>query len=463
VEKLVSKPSGYTVAGFETLMTILDNFIKNKKNDFDNHFTREEISNFFGKTCNRFLHSYGQNFSGKKDYSTYNKRESELLIKCKQSEFFKSSIILIDSGGFQASIGLLDKREIRILLNNYYKFLIDYSKTFDQNFILDIPPGPGCKLFDSFNQIYDLNLESYLTAANLPEEVRKKIIYIHHFRTPKLWEIYEKILRDNDLYSRFELFGTGGIVANSSGDSDIPCIIYVLPLIPLLNETIKHKRSSLNFHVLGGATYRDLLFYEVFKIHVKKVHGIELNITYDSSGLFKGLMIGRYFSVSDEGKIKKVDIRSENLNARMKRDGTRVIDICRREIQNLSDKYNFKKLDVSELYSEKTGTFHEEIKVYLMLNMLEFYKQVEIEMRRECEEIYPIYESGDIETYNDRIEQITRNLNDGKITRKQVAKTYSVVKSLDMLTNLDENYCKFIVGRFLSKDEFIYNDKIIGW
>ena len=67
-------PSSYTVAGAETLMTIIDNFMLNKKNDFDNHFTRDEISNFFGQVCNRFLHSYGQNFRGKKEYKTYNEK-----------------------------------------------------------------------------------------------------------------------------------------------------------------------------------------------------------------------------------------------------------------------------------------------------------------------------------------------------------------------------------------------------
>jgi len=446
--------SGYTVAGMETLATIIDNFILNKKNDFDNHFTREVISNFFGCVCNRFLHSYGQNFRGKKEYSTYNFKESELSRKCKQTEFFNKSSIIFDSGGFQISIGLLDEKETRILLENYYRFLVDYNNVYDQAFILDIPPGPGCKVFKSFNDVYKLNLQSYLTAANLPDEVRKKVIYIHHFRTPKLWEIYTKILRDNDLFSKFELFGTGGIVANSAGDSEIPCIIYVLPLIPLLNETIKHKRTKLDFHVLGGATYRDIFFYELFKFHVKKVHNIDLNITYDSSGLFKGLMIGRYFATLHDDKIKKVDIRSCNLNMRF-HDHLKTIDICRNLIHTLADKYNFKKISVTDLYDEKTGTFYEENKVYLMLYMLEFYLEVEILMREKSEKIYPVYESGDRESFIFEVETITRNLNNGKISRKQISKSNSIIKSLDMLTSLDEDYCKHIVQKFLSKDEFM--------
>lgn len=446
--------SGYTVAGFETLMTIIDNFMLNKKNDFDNHFTREDISNFFGQVCNRFLHSYGQNFRGKKNYDNYNQKEAELYVKLRKSEFFNSSIMLADSGGFQASVGLISEKETEILIEKYYSFLVDHRDVYDQAFILDIPPGPGCKIFKNFDQIYEKNSESYLTAANLPDDVRSKIIYIHHFRTPKLWNIYTRILRDNDLYSKFELFGTGGIVANSAGDSDIPCIIYVLPLIPLLNETIKHKRNRLDFHVLGGATFRDLFFYELFKYHVKKIHNIDLNITYDSSGLFKGLMIGRYFCTLEGDQIRKVDIRSSNLNMRFK-DNLKIQDVCNNVMNKLSEKYNFKKLTFDNIYNLKTGTFHEAVKIYLMLYMLEFYLEVELLMNQKTESIYPFYESGDIESFISQSEQITRDINQGKISRKQISKSNSIIKSLDMLTNLDEDFCKHVVNKFLSKDEFI--------
>ena len=170
--------SGYTVAGAETLMTIIDNFIKNKKNDFEDHFTREDISNFFGSVCSRFLHSFGQNFRGKKDYSTYNQKEAELALKLKNSGLFQQAKIIEDSGGFQASVGLISEKETKILLEKYYQFLVDYKDVYDQAFILDIPPGPGCTIFTNFDQIYEKNLESYLTAANLPDEVRRKIIYI---------------------------------------------------------------------------------------------------------------------------------------------------------------------------------------------------------------------------------------------------------------------------------------------
>jgi hypothetical protein len=124
-------------------------------------------------------------------------------------------------------------------------------------------------------------------------------------------------------------------------------------------------------------------------------------------------------------------------------------------MDNLSDKYNFKKINSTQIYDPNTGTFYEEVKIYLMLYMLEFYLEIELLMRSKTEEIYPIYESNDIETFTSKSEQITRNLNEGKISRKQISKSNSIVKSLNMLTDLDEDFCKHIVNKFLSKDEFI--------
>ena len=171
--------------------------------------------------------------------------------RCKDMNIFDGCTMIADSGGFQISIGRLSRRESDLLRVMYYDWIEEYHHLLDKAFILDIPPGPGCEIFHNFYDVYKLNLESYERARALPDEIRKKIIYIHHFRTPQLWDIYTKIMRDNEMFPMFEYHGTGGIVANMSSDMIIPCIIYVLPIIPLLNEAKKYGRNYLNFHVLG--------------------------------------------------------------------------------------------------------------------------------------------------------------------------------------------------------------------
>jgi hypothetical protein len=91
-------------------------------------------------------------------------------------------------------------------------------------------------------------------------------------------------------------------------------------------------------------------------------------------------MIGRYFCTLDDDKIRKVDIRSSQLQMRFK-DDIKIQDVCNNVCDHLSEKYNFKKLDFDNIYNLKTGTFHESVKIYLMLYMLEFYLEVELLMR----------------------------------------------------------------------------------
>jgi len=447
--------SGYVLAGFETLATILNNFaLKNTKQQFNENFTPEQVSNFLGDTCHGFLHSFGQNFTGKKNYDKYVKKESNLYKSCREFGFFNNSTFIADSGGFQASVGRIDPNETRLLIDLYHQFLSEEYPVFDRAFILDLPPGPGCKLFKSYDDIHKMNMETYSMAKNLPKEARDKMIYIHHFRTPRLWDIYGDILRTDGMFESFQHFGTGGIVANMASDTAIPCIIYVLPMIPLLKQAKIHNRSELRFHILGGANFRDILFYEMFKKVVQKTHGIELEISYDSSGLFKGLMIGRYFHmINERGVIRKVDIRTKNLNMRFA-GNQRVIDIYRDLISNLATEFNFKQIPMTEIYDDNTGTFFEDVKVYSMFYMLRTYANVQEMMRKLTDEIYPLYEDGQYEEFSVQTELITRSINGGKITKKQRAKAHSLIKSLDMLRHLDEDYCKYIVNKHLAKDEF---------
>jgi len=452
--------SGYVLAGFETLAGILDAFIEGKKGRFNDNFTRKDISYFFENIMTGFLHSFGQNFSKRKKYNKYNKQQAELYEKCRKSQFFSKDVVLLaDSGGFQISIGQLTRKESEMLTDLYYKWLVDYPDACDRAFILDVPPGPGCEIFYNFDDVYQFNLKSYLTAGSLPEEIKKKIIYIHHFRTPQLWDIYLKILRENNLFSLFKHHGTGGIVANMSGDVAIPCIIYVLPLIPLINEAKNCGRDYLNFHVLGGATFRDIFFYELSSKLLQERHNIKLTITYDSSGIFKQLLMARFLFAKDSlGNYRKVDIRSNKLHERFE---GRVIalDIVEQVLNNMARDWNFREIMVDDLYDSSTETLRSDVQVYCMLYTLSLFGQIQAEMRMYASELFKLYDDGKLDDFYKGCVEVTKILNQGRITKKQKVKTHSIVKSLDMLTTLDEDYCKYVVNKCLAKDEFLDLDK----
>ena len=448
--------SNYVLAGFETLGTYFKNFcLRNLQGNWDDNFTPEIMSNFLSQTCHGFLHSFGQNFTGKKKYDKYVASEVKVFTENRDYGIFDNCNFIADSGGFQASIGRIDAHETDTLINLYHEFLEFNHHCIDKAFILDLPPGPGCKLFKNFDDIYYGNERTYNLAKNLPDKAREKVIYIHHFRTPKLWDIYTDLLNSDGMFDAFQHFGTGGIVANQGSDTAIPCIIYVLPLIPVLKKAIEAGRTELDFHILGGANFRDIFFYEIFQKVVKEAHGVELRMSYDSSGVFKGLMRGRTMHILDEydNIVKKIDVRSVALNKRF-RSHLKVEDIIHEKIDSMSEKFNIKKLDPFNIYSPETGTFPDNFRIYAAMLVLRTYADIQLMLRQKANDLYLIYQSGDLAEFTKQCSLVTQNVNQGKITRKQKAKTQSLVNSIKMLINLDEDYCKHIVKKHLAKDEF---------
>jgi len=430
---------------------------------YDNHFSREQLAKLTKTTCYGALHSYGQNFVNKKDMTKYNNSEHRLLNFIKETKIWDGSLIFSDSGGFQASMGKIGPEKIDDFINGYYSFLNQANDLIDRAFILDLPPGPLCKLYKNWNDVYKLNERTYKMALDLPDDLRSKIIYIHHFRTPQTWKYFTKLMRSNDLFDKFQYHATGGIVANLSGDLTTPIALYSLPIVPLLNECKKCGRNYLNFHVLGGANYRDILFYELFTMHVKKHHNIDLTITYDSSAVFKRFMIGRILLVFEDEKVYKLDLRSSNMDKKFSMKKT-TIQKLKEIVDEMSDVYDLKKINFPDtFYNEKTKTFQDDVKVYLMLYVFHAYAIMQTYLRKKALEIYPLYESGEHDLFNKEIIKIVKNLNGGKITKKQTTKSTIMVGSLDLLTNLDEDYCQHLVTKFLAKDEFsnLNNHKIL--
>jgi len=449
--------SNYVIAGFETLGTYFKNFcLRNLQGNWDDNFTPEIMSNFLSQTCHGFLHSFGQNFTGKKKYDNYIASEVKVFTENRSYGIFDNCNFIADSGGFQASIGRIDEHETDKLIELYHEFLTDHHSCIDKAFILDLPPGPGCKLFKNFDDIYYGNERTYNLAKNLPDESREKVIYIHHFRTPKLWDIFTDLINSDGMFDAFQHFGTGGIVANQGSDTAIPCIIYVLPLIPVLKKAKEAGRKELDFHILGGANFRDIFFYEIFQKVVKETHDIELRISYDSSGIFKGLMRGRTMHILDDQNIvRKIDVRSVNLkHGYITNDKLSVADIIHEKIDNMSDRFNLKKLDPFNIYDPDSGTFPDNFRIYAAMLVLRTYADVQMMLRQKANDLYPIYQSGDLAEFNQQCLKVTQDVNQGKITRKQKAKTNSLVNSIKMLVNLDEDYCKYIVNKHLAKDEF---------
>jgi len=445
--------SNFVCSACESLYKIILKFFESDENK--GQLPIQNLNIFFDKTCKGFLHSFGHNLKLKSNFEIHKNVKAEIIQTCKQSGFMgKDGKYYVDSGGFQVSMGVLDPYRSDLLFKYYYEFLEQYSNVYDYAFILDLPPGPGCQYFSSFDDVYEKNLSSYQIASSFPEHIRSKIIYIHHFRTPKLWEVFNRILYENNFFNRFKYFGTGGISANMKTDIAIPFILYIIPLIPLLNLCKQYNRKDIEFHILGGSGFRDVLFYKLFSYHIKKIHNINCTITYDSSTIFKGFMVGRILYILDDGILKKVNIRSQYLSKYLGSEKS-LMERIRHDMNTMCSEFGFEKIETDTFYGGENNSFTKEMRAYSSLYMIYMYYRMERLIDKWIPSLYNKYEMGDIEAFQNELFSITKQLNSGKTTRKQIFKTKSIINTLNLLKDLDNDKCTYLINHHLQNDEFV--------
>ena len=448
--------SNYVIAGGDCVCSLFTNFLK--KHNWDNVFNDEQFKMFLHNSIDRFLFSFGTglNYKTHKISDKHNERIAKTVNFVKSSSFMDDCTLYIDSGGFQVAMGAILPPDMPRFIDMYGSFLKDNVSKYERAFSLDLPPGPNSSVFNSYQQIEELNRQSYGMMKQLPQEVKDKILYIHHFRTPSLYETWSRFLWDEGMADGMSNFATGGIVANSSTDIAIPVIIYTIPLSEILEYCIQNNIKKFDFHVLGGANYIDIFYHNLFSYHIKKRYDIDCNITYDSSAIFKGLAVGRFCPMfKSDGTLHKMDLRSSLLH--MKFDGTKTAEECVYERINdmVSHCPGMKEItpDRHPIYDESRNTFSRAIHMWLMMHIMRMYKDLEAYCKEYVQEIYPLYENGEIEKFDDACLEISVKLNEGKLSRKMQVKSCSVYKSLELLSNINREYNKHIITKFMSGDD----------
>ena len=452
-----SGPGNFVCAGGDCFASLMSNFMH--KYDGMPYINNDTLKDCLMNTINRYLYSFGTGLSYKTKRMSKNhpQKIASEVDKIVAQPFMSECKLYIDSGGFQVAMGAVKTEDMPSFIDKYHQFLKDNHQKFTYAFTLDLPPGPSSasSIFESYNQIEELNRSSYKASASLPQEIKDKMIYVHHFRTPSLFNTWSKFLWEENLAEGYKNFATGGIVANSSTDISIPIIIYTIPLSEILKYAIAKGMTSFNFHVLGGANYIDVFYHKLFSYHIKKAHNVDVNITYDSSAIFKGLAIGRFIPVfKDNGNLIKMDLRSKALH--MKFDGDHTIESKLYELLNeIADAYGFKKLnpETDPVYDLDRGTFSRSVHMYLICYMFRMYRLLEQMSQKMVEDIYPLYLEGKQDEFDENCTILARKFNQGKNTKKSKAKVSSLFKSLQILTNMDTEYNKFLIHKFMSNDD----------
>ena len=459
-------PSGnFVAAGGDTFVALMKRFMP----ECPTLCTDQQIINVLDSTVDKFLFSFGAgvNYKTKKLSGKHEQRFLKVINNMQSAPFMKNAKIYWDSGGFQVANGAFHPKDLPAFIDMYYKCVEANPSMYSNAFILDCPPGPGSKdLFSSYNQIEKLNRMSYEKCLQtISPQNLKKVIYIHHFRTPSLYDTWHKFLFDENLADGYEYFGTGGIVANLASDIAIPIVLYTIPLSSILVYAKSKGLKKFKFHVLGGANFRDVFYHKLFEHHIREYHGIDVEITFDSSAIFKAMFIGRHIHVfNHDNNVIKMDFRSGVLDTVLKGSDLSKIDPSKNiTVRNklyavcdeLANKYGFRKLDplVDPIYDPMTNSLTKEMHVLMMSYVMEFTKQMELNCEMLAKKIYPIYQSGAVADFNEACNRITKMINQGKETKKQKAKSNCIFKSLKVLEQLDLDYNKMLVHQYMASDD----------
>jgi len=323
--KIMNKPSNYVSAGLETIFNDLTLACEK----YPERFNVKSISSFLQDNVNKFLISFGTCFSKLPEDKEKRKKIllkgrindnviekfSNILSEFRKNDILNGCNIYVDSGAYSIQVGYFDRSEMEPLIDIYNKFLLNKSDLFNYAFLLDMAPGSSICIYKSAEDMIKLGDLSYKVSSELPKEVRDKLFFIQHFRTPILNSMYKDLLKKYG--SAFSNFSTGGLVSFSRiGINVPPYVMYIVPFIRVLDHAKKNGLKKFNFHVLGGSEWKEIICYKLFEKLIKELFDIEVNITYDSSSLFRVVCLGRYTFFSDEKnrRIGKLSLRSELLD-----------------------------------------------------------------------------------------------------------------------------------------------------
>lgn len=434
------------------------------------HVSADNVRNFQNNNVNKFLSSYGLGMvKGKPLDDNVTKRYKRVFDKFTNSKYMTDAEITLDSGGFQLQVGYGTKEETDTLIELYHNFIRAEGDKIDYAFTLDLAPGATTCLYDSWSEMEAYNHKSYQASADLPEELRKKMLYIHHFRTPKINEIWKRMLFDMNMADSFDNFATGGLVSFSNSSQQFPVILYVVPLIQILRYALDRGLKKFRFHVLGASEYKDQIAHEFFKRHIKKIHDIDIEITYDSSTIFKVLAMSRFIYVPDwnHNQLWKMNIREDELDKNFKNWGKSHSRLFYELANKACTPYGMtpiNSIDDPLYYLDPQGkTCHRTDApktvlsrigyMYGIWHMLSMFKQVHNRCVSMVDNLYPIYESGDIVEFDRQIENCMIGFNNGKISKRISSRTVSIANSLNALTELDLDYADHLVERYMGNDE----------
>lgn len=375
-------------------------------------------------------------------------RRFDSLMAC---EYLKDTTTYLDSGGYQVQRGFLRLEKIADYCTQYHEFLERNDERFGRAFTLDLAPGPNACTFDSARQIYDFNIESYGTAAALPETIREKLLCVAHFRGPQLYRMWRRLLFGDGFASSFGRFAVGGLAVLRGNKALMPCVPYAVPLTDILLHAKARGLTNVHFHVLGASEPHQTLAHCFVERHVKEVHGIELDITNDSTGVFARFAKGRVIWLPDTAarSLKDVSVASDHFFIVDPGRGSREERFYKAANEALlpTGMGPFDAVRHPVYDGRRTTTLGFFLGALLSLNG---YARIDAWCDEAAEDLYPIYRSGDIPALKRGIRDVLVRLDGVNSAESAAGIGSAIAKALDLVGSLDRDRCTYLVDRHLA-------------
>lgn len=210
----------------------------------------------------------------------------------------------IDSGGYDVlSNKIMSAGDIDFYIDYYVDYLRKYNGDFDNIFSLDFSASPKKNnWFNTKNNIYEFNNKSINKTLEVLKEnssLADKLYFVYQFKTKDLFDIWEKLYKENDLGSIIKNRAIGGLVSidkhsNSKSKSKTGKITFSPIIGPAFNcfqDFIysNNKEQYFKLHFLGVSNLVDrfsiLLLEKYFdKYFIENKLNIKTSFTYDTSG-----------------------------------------------------------------------------------------------------------------------------------------------------------------------------------
>lgn len=428
---------------------------------YPGYITPEALNHFLRTTANKHLSSigialHGARFGGVSRIGRkYVRKYASLLADSREKAFLNGCEVVVDSGGFDLiQQGRLPLTLFLDYIDFYHEFLLGHPKLFEMAFHLDLAPGYAHNPFPDERQMSSYNYVSYKKTAGFPPDVRQRMAYIHHFRTPAILRVWRRMLFEYRLADGFSVFSTGGL-ATSPEMTQLGCLAYVLPLIDILTHLRGRQTQpdGFRFHILGDSDWKDLLAHAVLEKHLRTVFGLDVEITCDSSNLFKTVALARHtFSVC-EGQVFMLSLRSDRLHTHHMDSGSQQA-LFYQAVNDALTPYGIRPLSPGRNPIYVGGIMTPLAYLYAFMHQLHLFKVLEDQCREHAEIIYPLYRAGDYEAFERELEPLLGSLHSGMTTSRIPRYAQHISESLRLIERMDLDEVERLVRRLPEQKEF---------